>query len=190
MKLIGIGGTDGSGKDTVGALFAKQKGWLFVSVTDMLRQEAKRRGLPLERRILRQISSEWRQQRGLGVLIDKALAEFEKESKKRELDGLAVVSLRNFGEADRVHELGGQVVWVDADPKIRYQRVTNRNRGSEDHVTFEQFMAEEAAQMHHSGDETTLNLAGVKERADIFIINDGNDIKVFKAEAIKALGLK
>lgn len=190
MKIIGIGGTDGSGKDTVGELFADRPGWLFVSVTDMLRQEARRRGLPLERKVLRQISSEWRKQQGLGVLIDKALAEFEKVSQKRQLDGLALVSLRNFGEADRVHELGGQVVWVDAEPKIRYRRVNSRNRGSEDHVTFDQFMAEEAAQMHHSGDETTLNLAGVKERADIFITNDGNDIEAFKSNAAKALGLK
>ena len=187
MKLIGIGGTDGSGKDSLGHFLRDDIGWYFVSVTDILRGEAKRRGLPLSRGALRQISSEWRAEFGLGVLVDKAVEEYKKQADQ--FNGLVLASLRNPGEVDEVHKLGGKVVWLDAPIELRYQRAVARNKGAEDRVTFEEFKAEEAAQMHHQGDETTLNLSAVKADADIFIINDSNNIKQFKQTAKKALNL-
>lgn len=73
-----------------------------------------------------------------------------------------------------MHELGGKVVWVDADQRIRYERIraANRGRGSEDDITFEDFQAHEAAEMQSSGDEATLNMTAVKAHADITILNE------------------
>lgn len=172
MKVIGIGGTNGSGKDTVGTMLAEKFGFLSVSVSDLLRNECRRRGLPIERENLRMISAEWRREGGLGVLVDKAVALFEEQGDA--YAGLAVGSLRNPGEVDRVHAFDGVSVWVDADPKIRYDRIqrANRGRGGEDNKTYEQFLAEEAAEMQHSGDEATLNMAGVKALSDITILNE------------------
>jgi hypothetical protein len=42
---------------------------------------------------------------------------------------------------------------------------------------------------HHGGDEATLNMAGVKAKADIFITNDGNSLEDFQKTAQKALNL-
>lgn len=172
MKLIGIGGTNGSGKDTVGHILAEKHGWLFVSVSDLLRDECRLRGLEVARENLRAISAEWRREGGLGVLIDKAVAVFEKSD--THYQGLAISSLRNPGECTRVTELGGINVWVDADPKIRYERIqaASRGRGGEDDKTYEEFLAEQEAEMNHSGDEATLNLAGVKALADVEIFNE------------------
>lgn len=186
-RIIGIGGTNGSGKDTVAHMLAERHRFLFVSGSDLLREEARRRNLPVERDVLRTISAEWRRQHGLGVLVDKAMEAFGASAGKYK--GLVLVSLRNPGEADRVHELGGQVVWVDADPKVRYQRIFSRQRTAEDNKTFEQFIQEEQAEMQPSGDEATLNMIGVKAKADIFIENNGNDMEAFKDQAEKALGL-
>lgn len=176
MKLIGIAGTNGSGKDTVGHILAEKHEWLFISVTDMLREECRVRGLEVARENLRAISAEWRREGGLGVLVDKALNEYEKQGGDGRYKGLVLASLRNPGEADRVHELGGTVVWVDADPQLRYDRIqsSNRGRGSEDSKTFEEFLAEQEAEMHHSGDAATLNLAGVKALADTEIFNESD----------------
>lgn len=185
VRIIGIGGTDGSGKDSIGQMLAQRHGWLFVSVTDILREEAKKRGIPLQRNTLRVISAEWRGQYGLGVLVDKALEIYKKSSQK--YSGLVLASLRNPGEADRVHELGGKVVWTDADPKVRYDRIMTRKRGTEDEVTFEEFLAEEKAQSHNAGDKNALSLNGVKAKADIFLENNGNDIEAFKNTVEKAL---
>ena len=187
MKLIGIGGTDGSGKDTIGEMLADEYGWLYVSVTDILRNELTKQKRELSRENLRGLSAQWRREHGMAVLIDKAIEAFENEKKHRELGGLAIASLRHPAEAERVSELGGHVVWIDADPRVRYKRIADRKRGTEDEVTFKEFLAEEKAQMSHSGDKATLNLSGVKEEADIFLENSGDDIEAFKAEAEKAL---
>ena len=70
--IIGLGGTNGSGKDTVGHMLAERHGYLFVSVTDILRAEAEKRGLSPEGENLRTKRAEWRRDGGLAVLVDKA----------------------------------------------------------------------------------------------------------------------
>ncbi|MBX4190673.1 AAA family ATPase [Candidatus Saccharibacteria bacterium] len=188
FTIIGIGGTDGSGKDSLGLFLQEEYNWLFISVTDLLRDEAKRRGMRLSRDTLKMISAEWRAKHGLGVLVDKALGEYKKQVATHQIAGLVIASLRNPGEVDRVHELGGLVVWTDAPIEIRYQRAISRNKGTEDQVTFDEFKTEEQVQMHHSGDETTLNLSGVKAKADIFITNDTDNLEYFKTAVQKTLG--
>lgn len=191
MNLIGISGTNGSGKDTLGEILANKYNFLFISVTDILREELRRRNLPLSREYSRELSAEWRKENGLGVLIDKAVAIFKEQADKYK--GLAIASLRNPGEADRVHELGGKVIWLDAMPKIRFDRIqTNRSergahRALDDNLTFVQFMAAEEAEMHSSGDETTLNMSAVREKSDIFINNNSKAVEPFIGTIEKSL---
>jgi len=190
MKIIGLSGTNGSGKDTVGHILADDYGYLFISVTDLLREEALKRGLEPARENLRLISAEWRREAGqLGVLVDKALAKFNAE--KDSYKGLVLASLRNPGEADRVHELGGTVVWVDADPRVRYGRVqaNARGRAAEDAKTFEQFQADEAAEMNRSGDAATLDMSAVKALCDIVVENGQGDIEALRARLSQLLNL-
>lgn len=192
LKIIGLAGTNGSGKDSVGQILASRHGYLFVSVTEILRAELRRRGQEINRENLRALSAEWRRKSGqLGVLVDKAFEEYEKVSDN--FTGVAMASLRNPGEAERVHELGGTVVWVDADPKIRYDRIQAnaalRARIGEDQKTFEQFLSEEAAEMNPAPgtDEAVLNMAEVKDRSDVFIDNASNDLAALQQNVARAL---
>ncbi|HSW78779.1 MAG TPA: AAA family ATPase [Candidatus Babeliales bacterium] len=188
MNLIGISGTNGSGKDSLGKFLADDYGYLDVSVSEFLRQEAQKRGLPIEREVLRNISAEWRRDYGVGVLVDKAVELFNQSGNK--YTGLVAIPMRNPGEAQHIKDLGGKLVWVDADPKLRYDRIYSRQRSAEDNKTFEQFQREEYEEMHHhGGDEATLNMAAVKAMADIFITNDNNNFEDFKTAAKKALNL-
>lgn len=184
--IIGLAGTNGSGKDSVGQLLAEKYGYMFISVTDLLRAEAIKRGLPVEREYLREISAEWRRESGLGVLVDKAIEEYEMQ--KDQYTGVVMASMRNPGEADRIHEVNGMMVWTDADPKIRYDRIFSRQRTAEDNKTFEQFLAEEEAEMYSNGDATALRGAVVREKSDIFIENNGT-YEEFEASVKSALGL-
>lgn len=172
-SIIGIAGTNGSGKDTVGLRLEEQHGYLFVSVTDVLRAELKRQGFPIDREHMRELSASWRRQFGYGVLIDRAMDVYHSKP-KAQYKGVVIASLRNPHEVDRVHELGGEVWWLDADPLMRFTRIRNnaasRARPEEDEKTFEEFLAEEKVEMYsHGGDEATLNMAAVKEKADIFV---------------------
>ena len=177
MKIIGLAGTNGSGKDTVGQILADEHNYKFISLTDMLRDELIKQGKPPKRELMRELSASWRRESGLGILIDKAIKTFDTD--KANYIGLVVASLRNPGEADRVHELDGQVIWVDADPQVRYERIQKNlaNRGEhrsiDDRKTFEQFLSEETAEMNTSGDYATLNMLAVKGKSDLLIDNDG-----------------
>ena len=186
IQIIGVGGTNGSGKDTLGAILAEKHGFKFISLTDMLRAECRERGLSVERENLRMISAEWREKGGLGAPIDKVVAAYG--ALPEQYEGLVTASLRNPGEADRVHELGGTVVWVDADPKIRYERVMSADRGraAEDNKTFEQFLQEEHDEMYPKpgASATALSSIDVKNRADVTILNETTR-EAFEAAAAK-----
>ncbi|MFI5271148.1 MAG: AAA family ATPase [Candidatus Saccharimonadales bacterium] len=177
-KLIGLAGTNGSGKDTVGHIISENYGYLFISVTEILRAELSKRGLASTRENLRSLSAQWRKLHGLGVLVDKALEQFHSE--KDHYSGLVIASLRNPGEADRVHELNGIMLWIDADPKIRYERIqknaASRNRAKEDNVSFDKFLAEEEAEMKSADadNKTLLNMSEVKSKCDHILDNSAD----------------
>lgn len=194
-EIIGLAGTNGSGKDTVGKILADEYGYLFVSLTDILRAELKREGLSTKRENMRHLSSQWRQQYGLGVLVDRAKEEFTQS--KLEYRGLAMGSIRNPGEADAIHDSNGIVLWIDADPQIRYQRVIENSaqrgadRAVDDNKTFQEFMAEEAEEMNHPevSDGTTLSGSEVKAKSDVFINNNGNDLNELRLLIVRQLNL-
>lgn len=186
--LIGIGGENGAGKDTVGQILAEDHGFMFFTVTELLREECRKRGIPVIRKNTRLVSTEWRQKFGLAVLVDKAIDEYKKS--KMKYKGLALSSVRNIGESDRIHKDGGLMVWVSADPRVRYSRIqsnkaTGRNRTGEDNVSFEQFLAEGQEEMS-STNPNSLQGSEVKKRCDVFIENSG-DIDSLKAKIRQAL---
>ena len=103
--------------------------------------------------------------------------------------GLVIGSIRGVGEAQRLKEFGGKLIVVDADPRVRYDRLAGRARADDD-ITFEQFAQKEAADMAvGETDSTKLGMAAVIDMADIRMENNGNDIEAFKAQAAKTLGL-
>lgn len=192
MKIFGIGGTNGAGKDVLGIMLAEKHGYLNATATGMFLDELNNRGWPIDREHKSKLSAEWRRELGMGVIVDKAVEMFNSNPGKYK--GIAVGSLRHPGEADRVHELGGVMVWVDADPRIRYERIQKnlherKGTHAEEGKTFEEFLVEQEREMKPTGDEATLHISAVKERADIFLDNNGNDIQAFKDEAEQALGL-
>ncbi len=186
VKIYGLAGTNGAGKDSLAEMLVERHKFYFAIATDMLRDELEKRGLPTDRVHKAQLSAEWRRQYGMAAIVDRAWEDFKKV--KDQYDGIIIGSLRHPGEVDKIHELGGEVIWVDADPQIRYARIQNNDRGRvEDRKTFDEFMADEAREMQPEGDEATLHVAAVKTKANIFIDNNGNDITAFKDSAEKQL---
>jgi dephospho-CoA kinase len=189
MKIIGFSGTNGAGKDFMADMLGEHHGFYVASATDMLVAELKKRGWGLGREDKARLSAEWRREYGMAAIVDRAYDYFKVH--QSEYKGMIVGSLRHPGEADRIHELGGQMVWVDADPRVRYDRIIAnahaRGRAAEDDKTFEEFLAEQEQEMHPVGDAATLNMSAVKERSDIFIENNGNDKEVFKKAIEKQL---
>ena len=197
LKIIGLAGTNGAGKDSVGALLADRYGYFFYSLTELMREECRRRGIPITRENTRTISAQWRRESGsLAILIDRSMEVFEQAGGFTKYKGFVMSSLRNPGEVDRLHELGGSLLWIDADPRLRYDRIqknaASRGRAGEDDKTFEQFQQEEYDEMHPpaGADAAVLNTAAVKDRADIFVTNDGDTLDSLDAALRAALSIK
>lgn len=191
VTIYGFSGTNGAGKDTVADMLKERHKYYVASASEMLAEELRERGLPVDRVHKSRLSAEWRRKYGMDAIVDRAYVHYQAHKDKYE--GMVVGSLRHPGEADRIHELGGKMIWVDADPKVRYKRVTAdahaRGRPEEDDKTFEEFLADQEREMHPEGDHATLHIAAVRDKSDIFLTNNGNDIEAFKDVAEKQLGL-
>ncbi len=189
--IIGLSGTNGSGKDSLG-IGLDQYGYFFVSVTDFLREELRAQNLPITRDNMRRLSTKQRLEHGGGYLIEKAVDLWHKD--RPDAKGVVIASLRDPKEVQTLHELGGLMVWIDADPKVRYQRIQNnltlRGRVDEDSVSFEQFLEAEQAELHPSKNAgSSLDMASVKENSDIFLANDYPDVESFVTYAADKIGL-
>lgn len=191
VEVYGISGTNGAGKDELGTVLAERYGFFVASATDMLAEGLREKGWPIDREHKAKLSAEWRRQYGMSAVVDRAYEMYLPV--KDQYKGFAVGSLRHPGEAEKIHELGGLVIWLDADKHIRYERVTGNPRGgdkvAEDSVSFEEFQAQQEREMHPIGDSATLNIAGVKALADVTILNNGNDKGEFADLVGQELGL-
>lgn len=182
FKVIGLAGSNGAGKDSVGDILADHHGYWFFPFTELFRAECRRRGIEVTRPHTRMISIEWREAEGLATLVDRSMRAFEEAGGFTKYQGIVMSSLRHPAEAERIHALGGTVIWIDADPRVRYDRIqanaAARGRSGEDNKTFEQFLQEEQDEMHRApgAGEATLNTAAIKPLADIVLINDADFI--------------
>lgn len=181
-EIIGLAGTNGAGKDTLGDLRFERQNARKVSLSDILRIEATSRGLTHERENLREISAEWGRKMGAGALSVMTLRNFE-ETRLDTETGISIVSVRRPAEAEIIQDEGGMVFWIDADREMRYDRIqaAARNR-VDDVVSFEEFCAQEDIEMYPDSDDPfVVNMAGVRDIADVHVTNEFGTEKQYRA---------
>lgn len=168
MKIIGITGTIGAGKGTV-VEYLKTKGFQHYSARSLLLAELAKRGLENDRNAMRPLANELRQKYGPAYIAETLFQEAEMAG------GDAVIeSLRTIGEVEALKKLSSLFVLlaVDAEPKIRYERILKR--GSEtDSVSFEEFIEQELLESEGK-DAWAQNLPACIDAADIVITNNGS----------------
>jgi dephospho-CoA kinase len=163
--IIGITGTNGSGKGTV-VEYLVAKGFTHYSARGLITKEVERRGFPVNRDNTRLVANDLRQQHGPDYVIRALYGE------AREAGGDAVIeSLRTVGEAKFLRGEGGLLFATDADRALRYERITAR-QSALDKVSFEQFCEQEDREMNAT-DPWDMNIAGVMAMADYTIQNNG-----------------
>lgn len=138
MILLGITGTDGAGKGTLVDYLIDQKEFTHYSARAIWLVELAKRGIEPTRANMRLVANEIREAHGNDFLITHYLKKIEEEKPERAV----IESIRTTAEAETLKAHGGILIAVDADQKIRYERVQKR-RSSSDQVTFEQFAAHE-----------------------------------------------
>ncbi len=165
--LIGITGTDGSGKGTVVDYLISEKGFAHYSARAIYLEEIDRRGIEQSRANMRLIANEMREKHGDDFLITYYLKKIKEEGTENAI----IESIRAFSEAVTLKSNGGILIAVDADQKLRYERVQER-RSESDRVSFEEFVAHEAVELNDP-DPHGMQKQKVIDMADYTILNNG-----------------
>lgn len=163
MRLIGLTGTNGSGKGEA-ALFFQKNGFAYFSLSDVIRDELNREGRPLSRDNLIQKGNRLRKDHGADVLARRVMSGIRSDA--------VIDSIRNLREVEYFRGRPGFILLaLDAPPEIRFQRVRGRGR-RESAVTLEEFILKEQEEMTEK--ETGQQLALCMAAADYQIVNDGS----------------
>lgn len=190
MNIIGIVGPLACGKGVVAEYFIKKYGYTSFSLSSIVHDELKKRGITVfTRTTLQDIGDEMRKKEGEGVLAKRAIEKLTDCNLKLETQNLQnnklqatsyklqkfiIEGIRNPGEVEYLRTIPGFfLIAVDASQKIRFQRVLTRGKpwDPKDWSTFLQVDGRD------SGDGEKTNGQQVREcmgLADIKIENDGN----------------
>lgn len=168
MKIIGITGTLGAGKGTVVDYLRDHYGYKHYSVRGYLIEEAKRRGLELNRDTFVVVANDLRATHSPSYITDQLYLQAAENG-----SDAVIESVRTPGEVESLRQQDHFILFaVDADPMIRYERVVGR--GSEtDHISYETFLENEAREMS-STDPNHQNIGRCMQMADYVFHNNGD----------------
>lgn len=159
--IIGLTGTFGAGKDEAARYF-ESLGFEHFSTADILREEATKRGLAIDRDSLRKLKNVLKDEKGDDYLAKEAFGRIK--------SGKAIISaIRSIGEVDYLKSLSDfYLVFVDAPIDIRYERIKDRKRAGEEELSLEKFR--ETEEMEMSG-RSSQRLDYSRDNADYIVIN-------------------
>lgn len=176
--ILGIVGRYGSGKDTFASLLMEY-GFIHYSLSDELRRELKKQGVPETREALIALGNGLRKRFGPGVLAKRAL-----QAIKKAKSHAVVTSIRNVGEVRELKKTKGfKLIFIDAPQETRYERNMERLRTG-DVQTLEDFRKLE--EKENAGNSREQHLNKVIALADIVLKND-HDLASLKAKVKKLL---
>lgn len=162
-KLIGLTGTNGSGKGEAAA-YLERKGYAYFSLSDLIRKELQQSGNPVTRDNLIKRGNELRDRFGPDILARLVI---------KEVKGKAVIdSIRNPSEVECLRKQKRFVLLaIDAPVELRYERVKKRGR-EESASSLDEFIKKEKEEMTDSLKGQQLH--SCMTMADSVIINDGS----------------
>lgn len=167
--IIGVTGAICSGTTTFMEYLAK-KGFVALSYSDALRNEARRRGIEITRKNLQDLGDLLRKEKGNGVL-SLLLVEMMEGGKN-----YVVGNIRNPGEVEVLRENFGDkfiFVLINASQERRFERLIERAREN-DPKTFEDFLKMEERDLGVGQEESGQQHGKVFEIADLEIENNNS----------------
>ncbi len=163
---IGLTGKNGSGKGEA-AKYLQSKGFAYFSLSDVLREEAKKRGIAPTRDSLYALGNEMRSEHGSGVLAKKVLEQLQPGK------SYCIDSIRHPDEVGVFRSSKSfSFIEVYADPRIRFDRMLKRAREN-DPTTFEAFQELEAREAKNS-ESTAQRLDATIKLADYRVSSNQN----------------
>ncbi len=178
--IIGLVGSLASGKETTKKYLAEKYNAKDCKFSSILRDVLERVAVPNSRENLQKISTILRANFGENLLA-KAIA---MDASKLDADVVVIDGVRRFTDIEHLNELPNFIlVKIDADSKVRYERMKIRNENAgDDKKTFEQFLEDHNA-------EADKQIPEVMKTAKYSIDNSGTLEDLYKQinEIIKKL---
>jgi dephospho-CoA kinase len=168
MLIIGITGTLGAGKGTIVEYLVEEKGFAHYSVRAFLLEKIRETGLPENRDSMYHLANELRSIHGPSFVTDQLYEEAARSGKN-----CIIESIRTPGEIESLRKKGNFYLFaVNADPLIRYKRITIR-QSETDQISFTSFLENEAREMDTT-DPNKQNLGKCIFAADFLFENNGS----------------
>jgi dephospho-CoA kinase len=165
----------GSGKTTISEI-VKEMGIPVIVMGDVVREEARIRGIEPTPKNLGKLMIEMREKMGANVIAKRCVDKIKELNSKIVL----VEGVRSLEEVEEFRKVGdAKIIAVHSSPKTRYERLSRRGR-SDDPKSWEEFRERDLR-------ELDVGIGRVISLADEIIINEGtledlkeNTLKVFR----------
>ena len=162
-RIWGVMGKMGAGKDVV-TDYLQELGWQEIGMGDIVREIACERGIEPARENLDKIQNEYTDKYGRGFLSKTVIERIEKS----DYINIAVNGIRRPEDAEELEKAYDDIflLGVDADPKVRFDRMKSRGRIG-DPKTYEEFLEMDANQ------EKIFRIDETFSKADYILHNNG-----------------
>ena len=126
MKIIAFVGLPLSGKSTASSV-AREMGIPVVVMGDVVREEVKRRGLPLTDENAGKVASELREKEGMDAIAKRCIPKIREANS----DVVVVDGVRGIAEVERFRKVFGDdfvLISIECPLEIRFERAKKRQR--------------------------------------------------------------
>jgi dCMP deaminase len=163
IMIIGVTGSNGSGKDEV-AKVLESMNFKHFSLSDMIREEIRSRGEEVTRDNLIRVGNEMRERGGAHVLAKRALKKVE------DGENFAFSSIRNPSEVDLFNKRDDFILIKVTTPiKVRFERIVARGKLG-DPTTIEELKEKE--NLERSSNPNSQQIDKVARMASVTIVNN------------------
>ena len=169
MRVMGISGLPGSGKSFVSEI-ATQKGAMIVSMGDIIREEAKKRG-----ESTKETAKNLRKEKGEYIVSELTIKKIKQLEKEGIENAIVVDGIRSHHEVEMFKENFDDfiILSIFANPTLRFKRLQNRMR-EDDSKDYKEFAKRD--QM-----ELDFGIGNVIALSDKLIINE-SDLESYSKE--------
>lgn len=165
MKVIGICGKIGAGKDTLAEYLVRKHGFVKINMSDLIEKEMRSQGIEeINRFDLQEFSNEVKKKYGDDIWA-RACIEY---AKRNNFKKIVVTGIRDEAELKFFKTLENfKLICVKADREIRFKRIKKRGE-AKDVLTFSDFIKQEI------NESKLYDLYDKFEKVADFIINNNS----------------
>lgn len=170
-RYVMLVGLPASGKNAVASAISEELGYVIIDMSDLVKEEAVKRGFSVDREGLRKTGEALRKEMGPSAVAKLVIQKIKEIESSSPAPGYVISGIRNQEEVDEIKGRFGEeaiCVAVYAPKRLRYLRMLRRGRKGFDAPSIEKMEEEDRREVSffRMGDPFIL--------ADEIIVNSGS----------------